>query len=130
MMKGITAKKVSYLVCSTVLALVLIYSCDRKIGLVPVAPTPVPVNTCDSVKYSVEIKPILDAQCATSGCHSGSFPAGGVDLATYANAKVQALNGRIKARAIDNGGGMPAAGQIPQSQKDLLKCWINNGALQ
>ncbi len=111
--------------------MLIIFSCDNKIGLLPKQIIAVSTNVCDSVRYSVEIKPIFDANCAFPGCHAGSVPAGGVDLTTYANAKAKVIDGRIKARAIDGQypGPMPASGFLPQAQLDLIVCWINNGAL-
>ena len=121
-------KKVKFIFV-LILAIVAIYSCERKKGLLPVAATvPPPPGFCDTITYAKQMKNLIDANCANS-CHSGPFPSGGVDLASYANAKTKALDGRMKARAIDGiGGAMPQVGLLPQSQRDLIQCWINNGA--
>ncbi len=74
----------------------------------------------------IDVMPIITSNCAISGCHdgsSGSRP----DFRTKAG--VRAESDRIKVRAVDNGT-MPPAGRDPlsQTQKDLIECWVNDGA--
>lgn len=81
--------------------------------------------------YTAEIKPILDANCATSGCHSGSNPAKGIGLADYTDASaasanknflgaIQQLSGYIK---------MPKeADKLSDNEIKLIYCWIENGS--
>nr|MBP6517021.1 hypothetical protein [Chitinophagales bacterium] len=37
--------------------------------------------------YTVDIKPILDANCATSSCHSATAKKEGYDLSSYSTSK-------------------------------------------
>lgn len=110
-----------------------ITSCENKVGLPPVAtPAPVAPGACDTITYTKHIQTILTNNC--TGCHNSSLASGGVDISTYTGAKAKALDGRMKVRAIDNSdilkGPMPQSGLISQAERDLLQCWINNGALQ
>ena len=108
-------------------AIILIVRCttDQEVIEPPVIP-----EQCDTstVTYDNYIKNVIDTKCATSGCHNGSqFP----DLSTYAGVKANADNGRIKARAIDNNpSAMPPGTPLPQSTKDSIQDWIDQGACE
>ena len=41
-----------------------------------------------TVSYALDVKPILDAKCNTTGCHSAGAP--NSDLTTYNNVKTHA----------------------------------------
>jgi uncharacterized membrane protein len=82
-------------------------------------------GTAPTVTYTSHAKAILDAKCA--GCHNASSPQGGVPLVTYSNCFSKRT--RIEARAIIQGT-MPNNGSLPQTEKDTLQMWINQGALQ
>jgi len=81
--------------------------------------------------YTQNIKPILDATCARSGCHSDSHSAGGINLSNYAGASaasakksfmgtIQQLPGYQK---------MPKdADRLPDAQIHALYCWVENGS--
>ena len=110
------------------LILMAVISCDNKKGLIQPKAVPIPVNACDSIRYTNAAKLILNKNCGS--CHSGPFPNGGYDLTTYATAKVPALNGRIADRITNTGNPMPPFGLMPQDKIDSLMCWINKGAPQ
>jgi hypothetical protein len=52
--------------------------------------------TCDtaSVKYATVVKPLIDAQCATSGCHNASTASAGANLSTYTTTKSYITNAK------------------------------------
>lgn len=86
---------------------------------------------CDtsSVTYAGTVKPIMDASCATSGCHQGVSPTG-YDLSTYAGVLAVAQNGEL-VESIEQTGSNP----MPQGAAKLDDCaiakirtWVNNGA--
>lgn len=54
-------------------------------------------NTCNTtdVFYSSIIEPIMTASCAISGCHTGTPPAGSLDLSTYQGVKKSADEGTL-----------------------------------
>jgi uncharacterized membrane protein len=112
------------------LCLFFMISCDKK-----VAKLAVPVSTsglCDTITYNKQIKKLIDQNCGSLanngiGCHSGSSPSGGVSLTDYAQVKDRADAGRIKIRVFDLGT-MPQSPEVmTQDEKDLLKCWLENG---
>lgn len=72
--------------------------------------------------WSDEILPIVEVSCSISGCHDGVFQP---DLRIYANAKFYAS--LMKQYTQDKS--MPFDGSIPQSQIDLIACWVDDGAL-
>lgn len=52
--------------------------------------------TCDtaSVKYATVVKPLIDVQCATSGCHNASSASAGANLSTYTATKSYITNAK------------------------------------
>jgi hypothetical protein len=80
---------------------------------------------CDTtaVSFAAKVKPILDNNCATAGCHSGAFPAGNVDLTTVANAQTHA--DRIVFRTKQ--GTMPPSGAMNSCFVNTLEAWVNQG---
>ena len=73
--------------------------------------------------WSNDIKPIMEKNCAISGCHNGVSRAN--NFREYASAKSFAKT--IKAKTQDRS--MPFDGSITQNQIDLIACWVNDGAL-
>jgi hypothetical protein len=75
--------------------------------------------------YSTQIKPIFEANCTGSNCHSvgGSAP-----FAISNFSAVQSRAADIKGRTAS--GNMPKGGpKLSQSQLDLIACWVDDGAL-
>jgi hypothetical protein len=98
----------------------LVMGCDKKIGKVPV------VNVCDTTGYTKHIKPIIEANCLS--CHGDTSPSGGFPLTTYGDVKAKGLAGKIKARVIDGVPSfMPPTGPLPEAEKALIQCWLENG---
>lgn len=108
--------------------ILLIYSCTKDIGQnITLAPTQQPVlgNSCDTVKYSTHIAPIIASNCL--GCHT-SGPGAGI-LTTYLGVKAKVDNGSFKARVIDLlPSPMPQGGALSPDKIALIQCWLNNGA--
>jgi hypothetical protein len=114
-----------------IVCVAVIYSCVNDKGKLPPKPAAIAASACDSIRYSNGIKTIIDANCATSGCHDNATKQNGFDFSIYSTVQGQATNGRIMARAIEgNPTPMPPSGKLPQSQLDSLKCWIEKGAPQ
>lgn len=82
-------------------------------------------DTTTIVRWTVHIKPIIDANCATSGCHSTG--AQSPDLSTHQG--VFDSKDRVKARAVDgNPSSMPASGLMSAANRDKIAKWIAAGA--
>ena len=89
-------------------------------------------NGCDTtaVTYTTVIKPIMDAHCATSGCHLGATYTG-YDLSGYTGIANLANNGKLVA-AIEHTGPNPmpqGAPKLDDCTISKIKIWINAGAL-
>jgi len=82
------------------------------------------VKVLSGITLSVEIKAIIDANCAVTGCHvaGGAAP---VSFTSLANVKSNASE--IKTRT--QNGSMPKdAAKLPQEQLDAIACWVDDGA--
>ncbi len=118
--------KKTVLILTTITCVSLIISCTKDVSPEPdISATPTP-SSCDTVTFTQDIKPIISANCAISGCHvsGGQSP----DLTVDNNIKTQADGGRIKARVIDGPAYMPAAGRLPDAQINIIQCWLDAGA--
>ena len=91
-------------------------------------------TTCDTtnVRYSVEVKTILDAKCNSTACHGGSSNPSGIPLDNYAN--VKAYLDVEKAQLISsivqdgNASNMPKnASKLVDCDINMIKTWINKG---
>ena len=116
---------------------VLLGSCynDKYDKLYPV---PTVTTTCDTtlIKYSTDIKPIMDASCAISGgCHdaAGNANTGGLDYT-----QISVLQGSVtQAAIIGDINGTPTSRNhaMPLNLPKLSTCdikkitrWVNEGA--
>lgn len=85
-----------------------------------------PDNGCDTsnVKYSVDIKAILDANCKS--CHNGANSPSGIDLYNHTVISGLALDGNFTygtlLSAVKHEGGAP---QMPKGGSMLSDCDIN-----
>lgn len=75
--------------------------------------------------YSADVKPIIDGNCLSSGCH-GAGSANG-DFTTYAGLKAKVDNGSIDNRVIQQRT-MPINGSLAMDDLKKIKCWLNSGA--
>lgn len=127
------------------LSVLILSSCTD--GIVSECPTN-PVNIKIRSNFASIQTELFNKNCATSGCHSGNFPASGLDLTdgkAYqnivnvksslndlhliepGNSSLSFLYQRVSSS--DAGTVMPSAGRIPQYLIDTLKVWIDAGAL-
>ena len=84
------------------------------------------VNIAAAGPNFVNVKAIMTANCAISGCHAGSSPQNGINFAD--DCTIVSQSARIKARAVDgNPSIMPASGSISASDKQKIIDWINAG---
>lgn len=86
-------------------------------------------DPCEDVKYSNNIKSLLDTGCNVEGCH-----AAGGDQTDYSDWKN--INAGAFTKRVLTDGDMPPAAAIEgkkvnaltDQQKADLKCWLENGA--
>ncbi len=81
--------------------------------------------TGGSPSYNSEIKPIINANCISSGCHNAGSSNG--DYTTYAGLKAVASTGTLESRVIINKT-MPPSGPLSLEDRKKIKCWISSGA--
>ncbi len=82
--------------------------------------------------YTRDIKPIIDLHCANT-CHNAEKPAGKIDLTTYANVKMQCLEGKLLLAIQQIDGAKPMPRKAPKLEDDAINkivLWANSGAKQ
>lgn len=112
----------------------MIWSCynDNEEELYGTTPT----GTCDlttAVKFSTVVAPIISSKCGTSGCHSASSKAAGINLGNYDAIKAYTTSskavfiGSIKRESSYSG--MPKGdAKLPDCDISKIESWINAGA--
>ena len=90
------------------------------------------VNGCELVlsqqvksntSYATDVQLIIANSCNVTGCHDGSNST----LPNFSNfSEVQANASMIKSRT--QSGNMPKTGSLTQEQKDIIACWVDDGA--
>jgi len=94
------------------------------------------VEFCDTIPatYELNIKTIVETNCAYPGCHISGFPSG--DFSTYTEMLSRLESGSIKDRVIiqkdDPNVGMPpnyATGpkDLTPEELDIFMCWLEAG---
>lgn len=125
--------RIEILILSSIAIIVAISSCTwQKVPLVSHGNDGVK----DSVCYLNEIQPIINSNCAMSGCHDPITQAAGYDLSSYfvvINLVKPGKPDQSKLIEVITGGGeeaMPPSPNQPlnQEQIDLLRKWISEGA--
>lgn len=72
-----------------------------------------------NAKYTTDIKPIIAANCTSSGCHPS--------YANYADLKSIADNGALNTEVLDKKR-MPKSGSLSLDDRKKIKCWIDSGS--
>ncbi|MDP2386003.1 MAG: hypothetical protein Q8M29_06510 [Bacteroidota bacterium] len=75
--------------------------------------------------YSSNVKPIIDKNCLSSGCHNSGSTNG--DFTTYAGVKAKVDNGSFDNRVIQQKN-MPLSNELSMDDLKKIKCWLNSGA--
>lgn len=79
------------------------------------------VEVESGISYAQAIAPIIEANCAVSGCHAG---AQAPDFRQFNN--IQENAGLIKTKTGD--GSMPQDGTLTEEQIASIACWVDDGA--
>lgn len=125
-------KFIFFLLVSSVTAAAFLYSCTKD-------KTPAPIEPCDPTKvyFQKDVLPLINSSCAKSGCHDAVTRIEGLNLSDYPGVmqivKAGKPSGSELIEVISASGDdlMPPAPNSPltQSQKDLIRRWISEGAL-
>ncbi|MEO6130463.1 MAG: hypothetical protein ABIQ02_01355, partial [Saprospiraceae bacterium] len=81
--------------------------------------------------YTIDIKPILDASCAKSGCHDAQSHESGFDFSTHSEAKISSQAQNFLGAIQHASGFVPMPNDGPKLSSDkikLLSCWVQNGS--
>lgn len=84
---------------------------------------------CDpvNVSFSKDIMPLIQTECALSGCHIQGGLGTGI-FSNYQNVKAKVDNGSLKNRVIVQRD-MPPSSPLSDCQIAHIEAWINEGAL-
>jgi len=120
--------KKNFLFIITVSALItfVLQGCLKDKGIVPLPPE----THCDSlnVSYNLDVKPIVNTNCAITGCHlPGGIGPGNFSSYDVFSGVSQTVAIRIQLPFSDTHH-MPQGGVLPPEDIEKLLCWIENGA--
>lgn len=91
--------------------------------------TPTPSACPDIVSFSTQIQPMINANCATSGCHNVSGP-GIPALTNYSEVEANAESILTVIRQENTPSPMPqGAPKLADSLIQQVACWISQGKL-
>lgn len=79
--------------------------------------------------YTNSIKAILDASCATAGCHNQFSAAEGIDFSDYAKSKNAFENKKVLCSIHHGSGCKPMPENLPQlsaASLNKIDCWVKN----
>ena len=88
-----------------------------------------PVETCDTtnMRYSVEIKEILEQECYS--CHTVANNISGYPFEEFETFHDYAVNGTLVQRINDHINPMPQTGLMDLCKRQKIEAWVNAGAL-
>ena len=120
------------LICTSLLTVVVLFACTKD-------KTPKPVEPCDPNKiyFQRDIQPLINSNCAKSGCHDAITRTEGLNLTTYDGVMKIVRPGRPSNSDLievinetDPDDRMPPPPNTPltQEQKNLLSRLISEGA--
>ncbi len=75
--------------------------------------------------YAANIRPIINGNCLSSGCHNTGSVNG--DFTTYNGLKAKADNGSLNTRVVQQKN-IPPSQSLSLDNLKKIKCWINSGA--
>jgi hypothetical protein len=107
-------------ILSLLIALFFLAQCSKD-----KAPAP---STCNvpALGYANNVKAILDANCATSGCHDAITLQSGFDYSSYSSAKAGVGISICKMKGTC-GSIMPPSGKMADSLICIIEGWENQG---
>lgn len=77
------------------------------------------------VFYDADVKTIMSNNCTS--CHAGSSPSAGLDLTSKDNVQNAIENRNLLGRINSSSNPMPQSGLMPQSNRDKMQAWKDQG---
>jgi hypothetical protein len=101
--------------------------CTKSKGPKPIMPEDT-IQECDSnlVLYCNKIKPIIDLNCAVTGCHVSGFDKG--DFTSYPALKAKADAGLIRQYVLESRIMPPPPRELSDADTTLISQWLAGGA--
>jgi len=124
-------KKTYPFIITIITLIIVIVACSKPSngndGGAPPPPPQPPPSTCSSVsaKFSADVNPIIQNNCAISGCHGSGSNNGPGPLLTFDQIKNAAS--QIKTAVVNKT--MPRGSTLSSAQIQTISCWMDNGAL-
>lgn len=83
-------------------------------------------NDCTGINssFSTKVFPIIQTNCAVSGCHEGGSTNGPGALTSFA----QISNASTAIKAAVRSGLMPQGGSLSAGDIKIISCWVDSGA--
>lgn len=121
--------KYNVIVSAAVLSLVLTVLACSDDEPSTTNPPPPGTGTCDGFKvvsFASDVKPLIDTNCAKSGCHNAGST---FDWTVFANVKAKAssIKERVSLPASDSRH-MPQGGTLTDNEIKTFVCWVEQGA--
>jgi hypothetical protein len=117
-----------------ILSLIIASTAGMVIGISSCKTSSVAKNPCAGIatSYTTDIKPILDANCASS-CHSAEKHMHHLDLSTYESVKAESGNPEFLGAINHESNYTPMPKNHPKlddASIQKIQCWVQNGAAQ
>jgi len=78
----------------------------------------------ESISFENDILPILETNCAISGCHAAGNGGGRIELISQQKVTSAIVNNDLKKRVVE--GSMPPGGVLSTCDKESLILWIDH----
>lgn len=79
------------------------------------------VRITSGISYAASIAPIIQSDCAISGCHNGTQAP---DFRVFKNIQ----DNRAQIKTLTGNKTMPQGGALSQAEIDMIACWVDDGA--
>ena len=118
-------KHIKILAISLICAATFVVACKSSQTSTKSNVTASAASNCSSpaITYRNGLKPIVDKNCTTGGCHTD----GSMNFTSYADLKKFADEGEIKKHVLKIKN-MPPNHKLSDSELNAFQCWLDNGA--
>ena len=83
-----------------------------------------------AITYELNVKPIINTSCSTSGCHNAASNSAGLTLENYTQVRDAFINRNALSRMENTNTPMPPSGNLPNTTIQIIKNWRDQGYLE